>query len=144
MINHISLKFKNLKSKIIEYFKFNLVGIINFAISQIIYLSLYLVFHINYIISYTIVSIISITASYYFNSKYTFKNNHYSLKKYIFSILVYIFEYILNICIILFLVNSFNINKAIAPIITPVFSTIPVFFLMRFIIKNTDKDKHIN
>lgn len=141
MINRLSLKSRNLREKIIEYIKFNIIGMVNFAISQIVYLTLYLGFHINYIVSYTIVSVVSITASYYFNSKYTFKDNHYSFKKYALSILVYVFEYALNLSVILALVNFINISKAIAPIIAPVFSTIPIFFLMRLVIKNTDNKK---
>ena len=46
---------------------------------------------------------------------------------------------------IIALVNIFNLSKAIAPIIAPIFSTIPVFFLMRLVIKHNDnKNKHIN
>ena len=95
-------------------------------------------FKINYIIAYTFTSVISIRASYYFNSKYTFKEKKYSLKKYFFSFLVYLFEYALNLCIILILVNIFNFSKAIAPLISPIFSTIPVFFLMKLVIKHTE------
>ena len=137
----ISTKLKYLKGKIIEYIKFNLVGTINFIVAQLFYLTLYIKFKVNYIVAYTITSIISISASYYFNSKYTFKSKNYSLKKYLLSVLVYIFEYILNLGIILFLVNIFNMNKAIAPMITPIFSTIPAFFLMRMVIKETDNKK---
>ena len=142
--NNLSLRFSKIKEKIKEYIKFNIIGTINFVVSQGLYLILYLYFHINYIVAYTITSVISITASYFFNSKYTFKENQYTLKKYILSILVYLFEYALNLGLILLLVNKFSINKAIAPIIAPIFSTIPVFFLMRLVIKNKHKkDKYI-
>lgn len=142
--NNLSLRFSKIKEKIKEYIKFNIIGTINFVVSQGLYLILYLYFHINYIVAYTITSVISITASYFFNSKYTFKENHYTLKKYILSILVYLFEYALNLGLILLLVNKFSINKTIAPIIAPIFSTIPVFFLMRLVIKNKHKkDKYI-
>lgn len=130
-------KLKLYKNKIIEYIKFNIVGSINFVVSQIFYLTLYMIFKVNYIIAYTITSIISISASYYLNSKFTFKEEKYSLKKYILSFLVYLFEYALNLGIILVLVNMFKFSKAIAPIIAPIFSTIPVFFLMKLVIKST-------
>lgn len=132
-------KLKLYKGKIIEYIKFNLIGTANFAVAQIFYLTLYFIFKINYIVAYTITSILSITASYYLNSKFTFKEQKYSLKKYLLSFLVYIFEYAINLGIILAFVNMFGLSKAIAPIIAPVFSTIPVFFLMRLVIKHTDK-----
>lgn len=138
---NLSQKFKLYKDKIIEYIKFNIVGTINFLIAQCFYLTLYMVFKINYIVAYTFTSILSISASYFLNSKYTFKDKHYSLKKYILSFLVYIFEYALNLGIIITLVNIFNLSKAIAPIISPVFSTIPVFFLMRLVIKHTEQTK---
>lgn len=139
--NTIAEKFKLYKDKIIEYIKFNIIGTANFAVAQLFYLTLYLVFKINYLIAYTITSVISITASYYLNSRYTFREKKYSLKKYLLSFLVYILEYALNLGVILSLVNIFDLSKAIAPIIAPIFSTIPVFFLMRLVIKNTDEKK---
>lgn len=123
------------KVKIIEYIKFNMIGIINFLISQLIYITLYLVIKINYIIAYTVTSILSITAAYFLNSKFTFKEKNYSTKKFSLTALIYIFEYLLNLGIIILLVNVFGISKIVAPIIAPVFSTPPVFFLMRAVIK---------
>ena len=139
--NAISEKFKLYKDKIIEYIKFNIIGTANFVVVQIFYLTLYLVFKIDYLVAYTITSIISISASYYLNSRFTFKEQKYSLKKYLLSFLVYIFEYALNLGVILAFVNIFGLSKIIAPIIAPVFSTIPVFFLMRLVIKHTNKKK---
>lgn len=139
--NTIIDKLKLYKDKIIEYIKFNIIGTANFVVAQIFYLTLYLVFKINYLVAYTTTSIISITASYYLNSKFTFKEQKYSLKKYLLSFLVYVFEYALNLGIILALVNLLDLSEAIAPIIAPVFSTIPVFFLMRLVIKYTEEKK---
>ncbi len=126
---------KYLKDKVKEYIKFNIIGIINFLVSQGLYLSLFLGLKINYLIAYTVTSVISIAASYFLNSKYTFKEKKYSFKKFVLSILIYVFEYALNMGIIILFVNVFNISKIIAPIIAPAFSTPPVFFLMRYIIK---------
>ncbi|MGL6105044.1 GtrA family protein [Romboutsia sp.] len=131
----MSKKFNFLKGKVREYVKFNIIGTINFVISQLFYIMLHLLFGINYIVAYTITSILSVIASYILNSKFTFKQNNYCATKLSLSILVYIFEYIFNMGIIIFLVNSFNISKIIAPLIAPVFSTIPAFFLMRAVIK---------
>lgn len=139
--NTIIDKVKLYKDKIIEYIKFNLIGTANFVVAQIFYLTLYMFFKINYLVAYTTTSIISITASYYLNSKFTFKEQKYSLKKYLLSFLVYVFEYALNLAIILTLVNLLDLSEAIAPIIAPVFSTIPVFFLMRLVIKHTEENK---
>lgn len=128
-------KFDFIKGKVREYIKFNIVGMSNFAVSQLIYITLYLLFKINYIISYTITTVFSVCVSYFFNSKFTFKQEKYSLSKFLLTILIYICEYLINMTAILFLVNIIGLNKIIAPIIAPVFSTIPVFFLMRFVIK---------
>ena len=128
-------KFDFIKGKVREYIKFNIVGMSNFAVSQLIYLTLYLLFKINYIVSYTITTVFSVCVSYFFNSKFTFKQEKYSLSKFLLTILIYICEYLINMNAILFLVNIIGLNKIIAPIIAPVFSTIPVFFLMRFVIK---------
>ena len=138
-LDKLSFSPKTLGSKVKEYLKFNVVGMANFAVSQILYLTLYLYFKIDYIIAYTFTSILSVTASYFLNSKFTFKDKHYSLKKYILSFLVYAFEYGLYLVVILLFVNIFHLSKAIAPIIAPAFSTIPVFFLMRLVIKHTNK-----
>lgn len=136
MNKHFSFNLKNTKSKFVEYIRFNIVGISNFWVSQIFYLILFLGFKMNYLIAYTIVSVISITASYFLNSKYTFKNNNLSFKKFLLTFLVYIFEYILNMGVILLMVNILNISKVFAPMLAPVVSTIPVFFLMKFVINN--------
>jgi len=128
-------KFDFIKGKVREYIKFNIVGMSNFAVSQLIYITLYLLFKINYIVSYTITTVFSVCVSYFFNSKFTFKQEKYSLSKFLLTILIYICEYLINMTAILFLVNIIGLSKIIAPIISPVFSTIPVFFLMRFVIK---------
>lgn len=135
----MSEKIINVKGKIKEFIKFNIIGISNFLVSQLLYLTLYLGFKFHYIIAYTITSVISITASYILNSKLTFNENNYSFKKFSLSVLIYIFEYLLNMAIIIGLVNLFNISEIIAPIIAPVFSTPPVFFMMRHVIKKNSK-----
>ena len=132
-------KLKFFKGKIKEYIKFNIIGTSNFIVSQIFYIILLLAFNLNYIIAYTITSVLSVIASYFLNSKFTFNNSNYSTKKLYLSILVYVFEYIFNMAIIILLVMLFNVNQIIAPLIAPVFSTPPVFFLMRLVIKNKDR-----
>ena len=131
-------KLKFLKGKIKEYIKFNIIVTSNFLVSQVFYIILFMVFKLIYILAYTITSILSIIASYFLNSKFTFKNENYSAKKFSLSVLVYIFEYILNMGIIIFLVKILGINEIIAPLIAPIFSTPPVFFLMRAAIKNNE------
>ncbi|MGL4913833.1 MAG: GtrA family protein [Romboutsia sp.] len=135
------LNLKKYKGKVIEYLKFNIIGLSNFIASQIFYLTLFLIFNLNYLVAYTITSVISIIASYFLNSKFTFKNKDYCGKKFSLSILIYVFEYILNFGVIIIFVNVFNFNKILAPIIAPIFSTPPVFFMMRSVIKKKESNK---
>ncbi|MDO7205657.1 GtrA family protein [Paraclostridium bifermentans] len=76
------LIFKKYKMKIIEYLKFNAIGITNFVISQMIYISLYLFLEIHYLVAYSITSLISVSASYFLNSKFTFKESNYTAKSF--------------------------------------------------------------
>lgn len=135
----MSSKIRSIKGKIKEYIKFNVIGTSNFLLSQLLYLTLYMGFKIYYLIAYTITSVISISASYILNSKLTFKEKNYSFKKFSLSVLVYIFEYILNMGIIIGLVKFFNMSKIVAPLVAPLFSTPPVFFMMRHVIKKNSK-----
>ncbi|HSQ89285.1 GtrA family protein [Romboutsia sp.] len=136
-------KLKKHKGKIVEFIKFNIIGLSNFLISQLIYITLFLGLKLNYLIAYTITSVISVSASYFLNSKFTFKENAYSAKKFSLSILIYVFEYILNMGVIILFVQVFNISKILAPIIAPLFSTPPVFFMMRSVIKKKSQKKEI-
>ena len=136
-------KFNNIENKIKEYIKFNIVGMSNFAISQVLYLTLFLVCKINYVVAYSITTVFSVILSYLLNSKFTFNQEKYSLKKFLLTILVYICEYLINMTIIVFLVDVIGLSEVIGPFIAPAFSTIPVFFLMKFAmgLKGVDKKK---
>lgn len=132
-------RFEFIKGKIKEYIKFNIVGLANFAVSQGIYLVLHLIFKLNYIIAYTITSVFSSIASYFLNSKFTFKEKKYSKTKFSLSVLIYIFAYVLNMGIIIFFVDILHLNSVISPIIAPALSTPIVFFMMRKVIKHKKK-----
>ena len=101
----MSGKIKNFRGKIKEYIKFNIVGIINFLVSQCFYIALYLIFKINYLLAYTITSVLSVIASYIFNTKYTFKEKSYSTKKFSITVLIYILQYIINMGSMVAMVN---------------------------------------
>lgn len=128
-------KLKFFKSKFKEYLKFNIIGMCNFIVSQIVYISLFSIFKLNYIIAYTLTSILSMSASYFLNSKITFRQNNYCPIKFSLSALVYVLEYIINMFIIVVLVNKFNFSELIAPILAPIVSTPIVFLMISYIIK---------
>ena len=129
---------KNISSsnnKIIEYIKFNIVGISNFTLSQIFYISMCTVFNFNYILAYTLTSIISVSCSYFFNSKFTFNQEKYRLSKFFSTIFIYVLEYLINMTIIINLVDKLNFSELIAPLLSPVITTPIVFCLMRYTLK---------
>lgn len=131
----MSQKLRFFKNRLKEYIKFNIVGLGNFIVSQCIYIILFKVFRIHYLFAYTITSFLSVTASYFINSKFTFKQPNYSRVKFYLSILVYILEYVINMSVIIFLVNKLNFHEIIAPLISPIFSTPIVYLLMAIVIK---------
>lgn len=135
----MSDKIKNLKNKFREYIKFNIVGIINFVISQCFYISLCIIFKLNYILSYTITSVLSVIASYIFNTKYTFKEKYYCTKKFSLTVLIYILQYMINMGSIIIMVNLLGLGEIIASFFAPIISTPVVFILMRLAIKKSSK-----
>ena len=78
-------KLKFLKGKVKEYIKFNIIGISNFIVSQIFYITLFMVFKFNYIVAYTITSILSICAAYFLNSKLLLKVKTIQLKSFLYQ-----------------------------------------------------------
>lgn len=132
----MSIKINSIKSKAKEYIKFNIVGISNFLISQCFYITLNIVFKINYILAYTVTSVLSVIASYIFNTKYTFREENFSTKKFSLTVLIYILQYIINMGSIIAMVNIFNIGEILASFFAPAISTPIVFILMRLAIKN--------
>lgn len=135
----MSDKIKSLKSKFREYIKFNIVGIINFAISQCFYITLFVVFKLNYILSYTLTTVLSVIASYIFNTKYTFREKNYSTKKFSLTFLIYILQYIINMGSIIIMVDLFGFGEIISSFFAPAISTPIVFILMRLAIKKSSK-----
>jgi putative flippase GtrA len=134
MFNRFLDELKNRRSKVCEYINFNIIGIANFIVSQMFYIGLHLIVKINYISAYTLTTFLSITASYFLNTKITFKQQKYSTKRFSMSILVYLFEYVFNMGIIFLLVEFLGISKIISPFIAQSLSTIPVFFMMRSVL----------
>lgn len=130
-------KIKSFKNKFKEYIKFNIVGIINFIVSQCIYIALCIIFKINYILSYTITSVLSVIASYIFNTKYTFREKHYCSKKFSLTVLIYLLQYIINIVSIIIIVNLLGLGEILASFFAPIISTPIVFILMRLAIKKS-------
>ena len=115
-----------------EFSKFIFFGVVNAALSYVIYVIL--VFFLAYPTAYTIAYLAGIFISYYLNSRFVFKSEMRLTKAMQYPV-VYIVQYVIGISLLYLLVELCEINKVIAPVFV-VIVTIPVtFVLSRFIIK---------
>lgn len=125
----------NIKSaKIKEFLRYTVVGCINTLIYYISYLVFMNVFNFSYRISFVAGYVISIISSYFLNTYFTYKEKP-SLKKFLIFPLTYIPNFIIQYIGMILLVDHFNMNRKLAPIITAIVSTPITFFVMRYVIK---------
>jgi putative flippase GtrA len=121
------MKFINL-----EFIRFVLIGLVNTGLTYVLYLLL--LFVVPYTIAYSISYIAGIFLSYFLNSKFVFKTK-LQLSKALQFPLVYIVQYLLGLVLIYVLVDLFNFNKTIVPILIVIISMPITFVLSKFIIK---------
>lgn len=125
----------NIKSaKIKEFLRYTVVGCINTLIYYISYLVFMNIFNFSYRISFVVGYVISIIFSYFLNTYFTYKEKP-SLKKFLIFPLTYIPNFIIQYIGMILLVDHFNMNRKLAPIITAIVSTPITFFVMRYVIK---------
>lgn len=125
----------NIKSaQIKEFLRYTVVGCINTLIYYISYLVFMNVFNFSYRISFVAGYVISIIFSYFLNTYFTYKEKP-SLKKFLIFPLTYIPNFIIQYIGMILLVDHFNMNRKLAPIITAIVSTPITFFVMRYVIK---------
>lgn len=125
----------NIKSaKIKEFLRYTVVGCINTLIYYISYLVFMNIFNFSYRISFVAGYVISIISSYFLNTYFTYKEKP-SLKKFLIFPLTYIPNFIIQYIGMILLVDHFNMNRKLAPIITAIVSTPITFFVMRYVIK---------
>lgn len=125
----------NIKSaKIKEFLRYTVVGCINTLIYYISYLVFMNILNFSYRISFVAGYVISIIFSYFLNTYFTYKEKP-SLKKFLIFPLTYIPNFIIQYIGMMLLVDHFNMNRKLAPIITAIVSTPITFFVMRYVIK---------
>ena len=125
----------NIKSaKIKEFLRYTVVGCINTLIYYISYLVFMNIINFSYRISFVAGYVISIIFSYFLNTYFTYKEKP-SLKKFLIFPLTYIANFIIQYIGMMLLVDHFNMNRKLAPIITAIVSTPITFFVMRYVIK---------
>lgn len=121
-----------LKQLNLEFIRYIICGLLNAALSYIIYVLLNLI--INYQISYFITYITGIVISFYLNSKYTFFEKITMPKLLQFSAL-YLFYYFFSAFLLWFFIEQYHFSKYITPLAVAGIS-MPVIFLMnRLVIK---------
>jgi len=124
---------KKIKSSVIQFIKFGIVGLSNTIISYLIYaLLVYLGFH--YLIASILAFFLSVLNSFFWNSRYVFKKDNGAkrsvLQALIKTFISYAFTGLLLQNIFLFIfIDILHISKYIAPLISLVV-TVPLNFIM--------------
>ncbi|MNW43894.1 GtrA-like protein [compost metagenome] len=119
-----------------EFLKFVINGGINTIATYLIYLFLLLFF--NYSLSYTFSYVAGIFISFYLNTVFVFEEK-LSFRKFVKFPIVYIVQYLINLIMMYFLVEQFNLPARVVPLIVIVV-TIPVTYtLSKFIIKTNNR-----
>ncbi|MDX9960834.1 MAG: GtrA family protein [Aliarcobacter sp.] len=113
----------NLKNKFIKFIG---VGVINTIASYLAYI-LFALF-LDYQIAYAIAFVFGIILSFVLNTKYVFEVQQ-TIKKFLLFPLVYLIQYLLGAGMMSLIVEIFEINKFIAPLIVTM-CLIPVSYLM--------------
>ena len=113
----------NLKNKFIKFIG---VGVINTIASYLVYI-LFALF-LDYQIAYAIAFVFGIILSFVLNTKYVFEVQQ-TIKKFLLFPLVYLIQYLLGAGMMSLIVEIFEINKFIAPLIVTM-CLIPVSYLM--------------
>lgn len=114
-----------------EKFNFVLVGIVNTIITYLLYI-FFLELKFNYLISFTMSWIIGFIFSFYMNLQFVFKINYNKknqLKKKIKFFVLSLVQLFFSFFILKFVVQNFNIDERLAPLIIVI-----IFFLFKFLV----------
>jgi putative flippase GtrA len=115
---------------VIQFAKFGLVGVLNTAISLVIYYAFLFINPTLYILGNTVGFVVSVLNSYYWNNKYVFqKSEQGHLKTILKTFMAYGLTFVLGTILLFLMVELLGISKYIAPIINLVF-TIPLNFMI--------------
>ncbi|OCA90149.1 GtrA family protein [Pradoshia sp. D12] len=111
-----------------EFWKFNMVGIVNTINYYILYLLFKEVFQMNYMTAHLLGFFISMIGSFYLNSYFTYRTKP-TLKKFLQFPLTYVVNILVSTLAIYILVQLLSIHDNIAPIIATIIA-IPFTFLL--------------
>lgn len=117
----------NILKKYEEFIRFGIVGVINTVLSLIVY-NILLWFDVNFLIANAFGYAIGILNGYILSSKIVFKKNM-RLENGSKFILTYISSFAIGSVILYLLVEIFNIDKRIAPLVVSAFNVIYNYFI---------------
>lgn len=119
--------------------KFLIVGCLNTLINYFVYIFLIFI-SFNYLISSTIGFLSGSVTGFYFNTTWSFNQNHkLSLSFFCKYFIIQIFCLLINILIVYFVKNNFNINIYLYQIISIIILTIINYTLLKKILYSNDK-----
>lgn len=130
----------NIKKSIIEFIKFNIVGIINTALTYGVY-SLTVFLTDNYNVALIADYSIGIATSFILNKYITFKNKDKINFSMIFKmILSYVPSFVLNLISLHVLIGKLNWNKYLAQLLTAACIAYISFILQKFFVFKKNKN----
>ena len=113
-----------------QFTKFGVVGVLNTAISLVIYYAFIFINPVLYIVGNTVGFVVSVLNSYYWNNKYVFHKSEQGHSKTILkTFMAYGITLVLGTILLFVMVEILEISKYLAPIINLII-TIPLNFLL--------------
>lgn len=128
----------NKETKIFNFLRFCMIGVINTIHYYIWYLML-LKAKVPYVISHTAAFTLSMIGSYFLNCYITFKTKP-SLGKFIKFPLTTLSNYLISTFSLIILVGIFNINSSVAAILASIFPIPITFMVTQYILKKPDSN----
>ena len=116
-----------------QFWKFNMVGIINTMNYYILYMIMIKALQINYLYAHVLSFLISMIGSFYLNSYFTYQTRP-TLKKFLQFPLTYVINMIVSTLTIYTLVQFLSVTKNIAPIIATIIAIPFTFFVSKMIL----------
>ena len=116
-----------------QFWKFNLVGIINTINYYILYMIFIKAFQMNYMNAHLLGFFISMIGSFYLNSYFTYQTKP-TLKKFLQFPLTYVVNIVVSTLAIYTLVQLLAVHKNIAPIVATIIAIPFTFFISKIIL----------
>lgn len=131
-------KFINKESRVFNFLRFAVIGVIN-TIHYYIWYRLLLWLQVPYVVSHTIAFTLSMIGSFFLNCFFTFKIKP-TLRKFIRYPLTTLANYIISTISLVLLVNLFNIASSTAALLASILPIPITFMVTHQVLKKLDED----